>query len=70
MVASEIRIAQGHETRQGSDEEFHGQRLAVYLTPLKVIKPFPVHSVVFHEQFKKRLDAVAKEKDLETVDMS
>ena len=48
-----------------SGDEFKG-KVAVYLTPLRLINPSPVDGLEYMEDFKRRLDLCARGRDLNT----
>jgi hypothetical protein len=60
------RLIQNKARYPVSGDEFEGG-LAVYLTPVKVIKPWPTYSATYAEHFKKRLDAYAQGLDIDAL---
>jgi hypothetical protein len=60
------KVNRGEDKSPINSDEFQG-RLALYLTPIKVIKSWPLYSREYIEHFKKRLNAYAQGVDVNAV---
>jgi hypothetical protein len=60
------KVNRGEDKSPINSDEFQGG-LALYLTPIKVIKSWPLYSREYIEHFKKRLNAYAQGVDVNAV---